>query len=218
MISFAQNRRCNALQLNNTVRFFACGVSERVQEYLNYIGLASSRSTAISVLKSLAKESAKRIKTAMSLDTKCPIAPTMCIDNIDIEQRVHQSYVGNRSHTFRGTWGYVHMPNQNLLASLDSAELSLDAFRQALQKVSSLQLNMKMFFPTPTKEVVIMKIWKAQIGKVLNDYLAIPIDKLSSISTKPLIVDQISHKAPELYILKLMDVSDNSAEGIGQVF
>jgi len=54
MIAFTRNRRWNALQLHNTVRFFSCGVSERMQEYLNYIGLTSSRRSAVSALQSLA--------------------------------------------------------------------------------------------------------------------------------------------------------------------
>ncbi|PLW33142.1 hypothetical protein PCANC_23837 [Puccinia coronata f. sp. avenae] len=35
MVAFSQNRRNNGLQLHNAVRFFSCGISERVQEYMN---------------------------------------------------------------------------------------------------------------------------------------------------------------------------------------
>ncbi|KNE87003.1 hypothetical protein PSTG_19628, partial [Puccinia striiformis f. sp. tritici PST-78] len=75
--------------LLNSVRFYACGVSERLQEYLNHLGLCSSRKTAMSSLKTLSKEGEAGIKKAMAVRSNCPIAPTICIDNIDMEERVH---------------------------------------------------------------------------------------------------------------------------------
>ncbi|KAI7940422.1 hypothetical protein MJO28_014074 [Puccinia striiformis f. sp. tritici] len=62
MVAFSNNRRHNGLQLNNSVRFYACGISERVQEYLSHLGLCSSRKTALSALKTLSIEGRASIK------------------------------------------------------------------------------------------------------------------------------------------------------------
>jgi hypothetical protein len=50
------------------------------------------------------------------------------------------------------------------------------------------------------------------------EHLAIPSVKCTSIPIEPPAIDQISHEKPTIRMLKLMDVSDNSAESIGQVF
>ncbi|POW10956.1 hypothetical protein PSTT_05602 [Puccinia striiformis] len=218
MVGFARNRRANALQLHNSVRFFACGISERVQEYMNYLGLCSSRSTGMSALNTLAKGNIKMLKTVMAINKEIPMAASICIDNIDMEQRVHQSSVGHRSHTFRGTWGYIHLPNKKLLATLDCSQLTLDAYHEAIKQVPSMEIEPMMFLPTKAEQEVELAVWKSQIASVLHKYLATPLDKKTALPTEPPQVEQISHEAPDLHMLKLMDASDNSAEGMGQVF
>ncbi|KAH9452870.1 hypothetical protein Pst134EB_016821 [Puccinia striiformis f. sp. tritici] len=218
MVGFARNRRANALQLHNSVRFFACGISERVQEYMNYLGLCSSRSTGMSALNTLAKGNIKMLKTVMAINKEIPMAASICIDNIDMEQRVHQSSVGHRSHTFRGTWGYIHLPNKKLLATLDCSQLTLDAYHEAIKQVPSMEIEPMMFLPTKAEQEVELAVWKSQIALVLHKYLATPLDKKTALPTEPPQVEQISHEAPNLHMLKLMDASDNSAEGMGQVF
>jgi hypothetical protein len=218
MVSFAHNRRHNALQLNNSVRLTACGVSERVQEYLNYLGLSSSQKTALSALRSLSLEGQAAIKKVMAWQSSCPIAPTICIDNIDMEQRVHDKSVGRRSNTFRGTWGYIHVPNQSLLRSLNLEELTLASYQDSLRKLKSFSIEPLHFMPTMKAKISGEQVWKSQIAKVLMEHLAVPSDRSLSIPTKPETIDQISHEKPTIHMLKLMDVSDNSAESIGQVF
>ncbi|POW04138.1 hypothetical protein PSHT_11376 [Puccinia striiformis] len=218
MVGFARNRRANALQLHNSVRFFACGISERVQEYMNYLGLCSSRSTGMSALNTLAKGNIKMLKTVMAINKEIPMAASICIDNIDMERRVHQSSVGHRSHTFRGTWGYIHLPNKKLLATLDCSQLTLDAYHEAIKQVPSMEIEPMMFLPTKAEQEVELAVWKSQIASVLHKYLATPLDKKTALPTEPPQVEQISHEAPDLHMLKLMDASDNSAEGMGQVF
>lgn len=66
MISFASNRRINALQLQNSLAFVACGVSERVNDYLHFLGLTSSRETALRAMDSLGKATEKMIKRKMA--------------------------------------------------------------------------------------------------------------------------------------------------------
>ncbi|KNF05647.1 hypothetical protein PSTG_01050 [Puccinia striiformis f. sp. tritici PST-78] len=195
VVAFAHNRRHNPLQLKNAVRLFACGASERVHEYFHHLGMCSSRKTALSALRTLTRGGEGDIRSVMALQRHCPIAPTICIDNIDMEQRVHDLSVGNRSNTFRGTWGYIHVPNPSLTQSLDFKELTLEAYQAAMAHV-----------------------WKSQIAQVLLEHIAIPSKKSKSIPTDPPTLDQISHEKPIIQMLKLMDASDNSAEGIGQVF
>ncbi|KAH9460717.1 hypothetical protein Pst134EB_008878 [Puccinia striiformis f. sp. tritici] len=218
MLAFARNRRSNALQLHNSVQFFSCGISERVQEYMNYIGLCSSRSTAMAALKTLAKGNIKTLKDAVAIHKDMPMAASICIDNIDMEQRVHQISVGKRSHTFRGTWGYIHLPDKKLLATLDPQELTTEAYHAAINKVKAMDLDPLIFLPTPAEEKIEVQVWKSQIASVLLQYIATPSDKSDAVSTLPPVVEQISHEVPQLHMLKLIDASDNSAEGIGQVF
>ncbi|EFP91557.1 uncharacterized protein PGTG_17611 [Puccinia graminis f. sp. tritici CRL 75-36-700-3] len=218
MVAFAHNRRHNALQLNNAVRFTACGVSERVHDYLHYLGLCSSRRTAMSALKTLSIEGQEAIKEVMSIQANIPIAPTICIDNIDMEQGVHNLSVGNRSKTFRGTWGYVHVPNISLIRSLNPEELTLAAYRESLIKAKSFSIEPKHFLPSHEAALSEMRVWKSQIAKVLMDHIAVPSVKCTSIPTEPPAIEVISNEKPTIHMLKLMDVSDNSAESIGQVF
>ncbi|WAR52667.1 hypothetical protein PtB15_2B91 [Puccinia triticina] len=51
MIAFGRNPSSNGLQLFNSIRFMAGGVSERINAYLHLIGLTSSRQTAIRALE-----------------------------------------------------------------------------------------------------------------------------------------------------------------------
>ncbi|OAV95676.1 hypothetical protein PTTG_26554 [Puccinia triticina 1-1 BBBD Race 1] len=218
IVAFAHNRRHNALQLRNSVRFLACGVSERIHKYLNYLGLASSRRTALSALKTLSKEGEANIRKVMAVKQNIPLAPSICIDNIDMVQRVHDLSVGNRSNTFCGTWGYIHVPNNSLLCTLNLEELTLNAFRESLRNVPDFTIEPAHFMPAADAQASEVAIWKSQIARVLQEHLAIPSKSASATPINPPVIDQISHKKPTIHMLKLMDASDNSAEGIGQVF
>ncbi|PLW17292.1 hypothetical protein PCASD_18373 [Puccinia coronata f. sp. avenae] len=120
MLSFVRNRRHNSLQLQNAVWFLACGVSERTNEYLHFLGLTSSRQTALDALRALTSAAEERLKTVMALLPLRPaLGPFVCIDNLDMQEKVHMSSIGHRSMMFHGTWGYVHMPSQELLDTLN---------------------------------------------------------------------------------------------------
>jgi hypothetical protein len=101
----------------------------------------------MSALNTLSREGQAAIRKAMVIKDGCAIAPTICIDNIDMEQRVHDLSVGNRSKTFRGKWGYIHLPNALFLRSLNPDELTLQAYLDSLKKVQSFSIEPKHFMP-----------------------------------------------------------------------
>jgi hypothetical protein len=217
MLGFAVNRQANALQLTNSVRFLACGVLEQVHEYLNYLGLSSFRKTALAAMNTLAINAKRKIKKVMRVDNMM-IPPSICINNLDMDQRVHDASVGHRSHTFRGTWGYIHLPNADFIKSLDQSELTLEAYQTAVHQLDKISIEPSMFLPTPKEIQTTAAVWKSQIAWVLSMHLTNPKDKSSAIPVKPPPVEVITPIIPKIYMLKLMDSSDNSAEGVGQVF
>ncbi|PLW23728.1 hypothetical protein PCASD_12632 [Puccinia coronata f. sp. avenae] len=122
---------------------------------------------------------------------------------------VHQASVGNRSNTFRGTWGYIHVPNQTLLKTLDASKISLEAYQKSLESIKNMEINPFMFLPTIQEEQSKINVIKSQIARVLN-LLAEPKDKASAYPTKPCEnIEPISHEPPKLHMLKLMDALDN---------
>ncbi|KAA1122124.1 hypothetical protein PGTUg99_028888 [Puccinia graminis f. sp. tritici] len=145
MLSFACNCRHNGLQLENSIRFYACGVSETVNEYLHYLGLTLHRKTAVHALRSLAREAQDKIASCMAISTD--VAPILCIDNLDMEERIQIATVGKQNRMFHGTWGYIHVPSSDLMNSLNPDNLTLSAYHNSLKNVSSLVINPKFFLP-----------------------------------------------------------------------
>ncbi|EHS62708.1 uncharacterized protein PGTG_22611 [Puccinia graminis f. sp. tritici CRL 75-36-700-3] len=160
-------------------------ISEQVQEYLNYIGLSSARTTGMAALETLAYKSADTLKMIMDTHKNLPMAPLICIDNIDIEQRVHQSSVGVRSNMLQGTWGHIHIPDKKLIQTLDLSEINLLAYTKALKTVASMEIEPCMFVPTESEEEIELKVWKSQIAKVLYEYIAIPNHKSTAVQMVP---------------------------------
>ncbi|PLW39258.1 hypothetical protein PCASD_05353 [Puccinia coronata f. sp. avenae] len=183
MMSYTANRRCNAFQLTNSVRLLACGIPERGHEYLNHVGLCSSRWTALSAMKSLAIDAQAQLKQSMSISPQCPIAPSICIDNIDMEEK-----------------------------------LTLESYHNAILQVKAMTIKPHMFLPSWEEDQTIRAVWLSQISKVLHQSLAVPNDPKKVISPTPPVVEQISARKPNIQMLRLMDASDNSAKGVGQVF
>ncbi|KAI7933604.1 hypothetical protein MJO28_017552 [Puccinia striiformis f. sp. tritici] len=214
MVAFARNRRQNGLQLGNSIRFLACGVSETVNEYLHYMGLTSSRKTALVALQSLSRSAANQIINSMALGQQ--LAPPLCIDNLDMEERVHMASVGQQNQMFHGTWGYIHIPNQGLMDSLAPSELTLDAYHNSLRQVANMVIDPHLFLPNNSDDDYAL-VWKSQIANVMIKYVATPASRHGLTLLDPPTIKQISSEAPEIHMLRLMDKSDNSAEGIGQV-
>ncbi|KAA1075907.1 hypothetical protein PGTUg99_027181 [Puccinia graminis f. sp. tritici] len=208
------DRQARSAQLANSIRFVACGVSETVNEYLHYMGLTSSRKTALVALQSLARAAANNIVNSMAIINR--LAPPLCIDNLDMEERVHLATVGTQNRMFHGTWGYIHVPSKGLFDSLDASQLTLEAYHDSLRPVAELVIDPTMFLPTDSDDNYEW-VWKSQLAKVMLKYVAIPATRTGRLSLEPPIVEQVSCEAPEIHMLRLMDESDNSAEGIGQV-
>ncbi|KAI7951190.1 hypothetical protein MJO28_006874 [Puccinia striiformis f. sp. tritici] len=217
MIAFARNRRCNGLQMRNGIEFLACGITERVNEWLVYYGLATSRRSATRALSTLSSEAQTELKEDFAQPSSCMVSPIICIDNLDIEQRVHTQSIGHRTRTFHGTWGYVHFPSPELLKALDTSELTVECFKEAMKKAHSLQIEPSMFMPTPKSVESYKAVWKSQIARVMHRYVARPDKPDHAIALDPPPVEKISSSRPNIKMLKLMDAPENSAEGIGQV-
>ncbi|PLW53140.1 hypothetical protein PCANC_11349 [Puccinia coronata f. sp. avenae] len=218
MISFVRNRRHNSLQLQNSIRFLACGVSERMNEYLHFLGLTSSRQTAISALRSLSSHAAESVKSIMAISPSGPaIGPFICLDNLDMEEKVHMSSVGHRSMTFHGAWGYIHLPHKSLLKSLDPSELNLSAYQKAVNQLSTTVIDPQLLMPSNSDFNHYELVMKSQIAHAMNQYLETPSHWDGAFPLDPPTIEQISCDKPTIVMLKLMEESDNSAEGIGQV-
>ncbi|POW03187.1 hypothetical protein PSHT_11758 [Puccinia striiformis] len=197
MVAFARNRQAN------------------VNEYTHHMGLCSSRKTAIQALRSLTRDSEDLVIDAMA--TTHILAPPICIDNLDMEQKVHQATIGRQTRMFHGTWGYVHVPSKNLMDTLDPAKLTREAYHDSLKKAASMTIEPELFLPTDSSGDEYALVLKSQIAQVMFDYVATPANKKDMLPLNPPPVKQITAEVPEIHMLKLMDESDNSAEGIGQV-
>ncbi|KAH9824861.1 hypothetical protein DFH28DRAFT_920861 [Melampsora americana] len=56
MISFACNRQHSAMQLQNLLTFLACGVTEKMSNFLHFLGLSLSQQTANEAMDTLTEE------------------------------------------------------------------------------------------------------------------------------------------------------------------
>ncbi|PLW46030.1 hypothetical protein PCASD_03503 [Puccinia coronata f. sp. avenae] len=172
---FARNRRHNGIQLHNAIRFLPCGVSERVNDYLHKLGLTSSRRTAIQALKTLSGHAAEDVKAVMSLERSPELSPFLCIDNLDIQEK---------------------LPSKALLDSLEKSELNLGAYQQAVKDVSTMQINPSMFLPSHNDEQHYYHVMTSQFAEVMEEYVGFVSDKEGAISTKPPVLEQILREIP----------------------
>ncbi|POW02310.1 hypothetical protein PSTT_11867 [Puccinia striiformis] len=219
-----KTQRCNNVctpptlaYLRNGVQYLACGVTDRVNQYLNYFGLACGRRTAVSALRTVSSEAEWDLRKSYSRSLSSVISPIICIDNLDIEQHIHAQSQGHRTRMFHGTWGYVQYPAPELIATLDPSELTIDSYNEAMKQVPSFQIQPHMLLPTAESEESYKAVWKSQIVHVMLQYIARPDNPTKAIRRDPPPVEKISSTPPKIKMLKLMDAPENSAEGIGQV-
>ncbi|KAA1071522.1 hypothetical protein PGT21_010465 [Puccinia graminis f. sp. tritici] len=217
MVVFGCNRRNNGMQLTNGLLFIACGVTERVNKYLNYVGLSCSRKTAHIGLATLGKEFEKKLRDLFGNNDSKVFSPSICIDNLDFQQSIHTKSVGRSSTMFHGTWGYIHRLPREFFDGLDHSQLTLSALKHALKEGISLEVHPRHFGPTSASEDHFKSTLKSQLTRVLLSYIASSNDKKHPLPTHPPPVKPIKTKKADLTMLKLMMASDNSSEGIGDV-
>jgi hypothetical protein len=189
-----------------------------VNKYLQQIGLASSRRTALSALKTLSRSAVSTISKKIANKSNQAIAPFICFDNLDFEQRVHTKSQGHESKMFHGTWGYIHEINHSLLSSVSAEELTLNSFKESMANASSVEIHPKDLYGSVAEHLHWKQVLKSQIGTVLLKYLIKPTDPRVPIQTTPPTVDQIPHTTPKITMMKLMIASDNSSQGTAEVF
>ncbi|POV98057.1 hypothetical protein PSHT_14242 [Puccinia striiformis] len=138
-------------------------MSERVNEYLHHLGLTSSRQTAIDSLRTLSAYAESNLRKVMALEVSPAFGPFICIDNLDMEERVHLVSVGHRTMMFHGTWGYIHTPPKALLESLDLSEITLQSYNQALQTVRTMNITPRDFLPDRATKTTTSKYGRASL-------------------------------------------------------
>ncbi|KAA1073663.1 hypothetical protein PGT21_021311 [Puccinia graminis f. sp. tritici] len=193
MVAFVKNQRNNGHQLTNSLTFLACGVTDRVNLFLNYVGLSSSRKTTHHALNKLSRRSSLLISTKIGKLLAPTLGSFLCFDNLDFEQRVHTK-------------------------SVSSSDLTVESYQQAMLNVESVDVHSRMLLPTAKEEVQWELVLKSQITSALLKHLATPAESYVSINTKPPVVDQISSEKPDITMLKLMIAADYLAQGAGEVF
>ncbi|KAH9466590.1 hypothetical protein Pst134EB_001640 [Puccinia striiformis f. sp. tritici] len=110
------------------------------------------------------------------------------------------------------------MPPASLLQELDPAELSVKALNNALHQASKMTICPSMFTPTLESSEHWEATLKSQITRAILRYLAKPLDGRVNLQKNPLAVHPIAPEYPNVTMLKLMIASDNSAQGVGDVF
>ncbi|OAV95559.1 hypothetical protein PTTG_08781 [Puccinia triticina 1-1 BBBD Race 1] len=220
MLAFTSNQRKNVMQLENAVTFVACGISDRVNKYLNFIGLSSCRQTAHPALRTLGKKAEQKIKNDMKLGPAASpkFCPLICINNLDFQEAVHEKSVDNQSSMFHGTWGYLHQPDPKILASVDPKDLTLEAYQTAVANSADDVISPSHFILNKEESTHYQSVLKSQIASVFMTYIAQTNDKTPPIPLNPPPIEVLAAQKPDITMLKLMVASDNSSEGVGEVF
>lgn len=220
MVAFSCNRRHNALQLHNSLTFVACGVSDRVNDYLNSIGLSSGRHTASRAFDTLQAKAEIKIRKEMARDHI--IRPFLCADNLDFQTRVHHKQVDTFTRLFHGSWAYFHFIPSPVTPPALRGAWSLENFLKSMRDGASLSVSLNSFLPTSFESSHWVSTIKSQLSKALMEYIVKPLLKdltksKPDLSLNPPPIEPIKLYQPKILMLRLMDASDNSAEGVGQI-
>lgn len=209
------NRRANALQVEIGLTMLACGVSERANTYLNYIGLAVNCKTAIQALGNLGEQLRKKIIAVMAEET-C-LAPFITLDNIDFQEHVHTTTVEKESTMWHGSWGYIHRPKIPEGISIGPEGFTAAKLKVILNEASQKPIDLSTIIPSPNE----VKDWeltlKSQISQVMFKYIAEPIDAKNIPYRHPPAVKELPAEKPNIMMLKMMSASDNSTAGVGEL-
>ncbi|KAH9807667.1 hypothetical protein DFH28DRAFT_913790, partial [Melampsora americana] len=220
MIAFTSNRCFNGKQLQNSLAFIACGVSERTNDYLHFIGLTSSRETGLKAMDTLGRASEKLIKSRMAKEYK--LYPFMTLDNIDIQTRIHNTRIESTTKMFHGSYGYLHFLPDHLTKDIDPNEATADNLLKCVENSRSKPFEPASMLPDQKDENHWTLVLKSQLAAVLVEYEVTPNSAAhtvckGSLSLVPPPVDQIVMYTPDLMMLKMMNASDNSASGVAEM-
>lgn len=204
------------MQIQNTLTFLACGVSAQVNNSLGYIGLSSSQASAVASLKTPGVATVGRIKAVMNVNSV--IAPFFVVDNIDTQERIYQQRVEEPSKIYHGSWGYVHVLKDKLLSSLTPECFTVERFNVLLKINETRKLNPSEFAPDKEDQLRWKQTREEQIGVVLLRYFSPSTDKSKVPLLSPPPVFQIEPERPDIHMLKLMDSSNNSSDGVASLY
>jgi hypothetical protein len=109
------------------------------------------------------------------------------------------------------------LPSEELAQSLDWSEINLKNFQEAMKKVADSPIQPRMLMPDQKSDAHYKLVWYSQIARVMSQHVSDPDEPSTAISLKPPIIEQVSRAPPKIWMLKLMDAPENSAEGMGQV-
>ncbi|OAV86750.1 hypothetical protein PTTG_00390, partial [Puccinia triticina 1-1 BBBD Race 1] len=118
---------------------------------------------------------------------------------------------------FHGTWGYLHVPDKQLIDEFDPDDFSLKRYQTAIKDSADMKVQPAWFLPDNDASLHFREVLKSQITKVLLGCIATPSDKKQKLRTVPPLINPIAVKKPDISMFKLMIASDNSTEGVGEV-
>lgn len=219
MVAYCENRDLNGLQMENGVTMFASGVSNRVNEYLQWSGLSVDRDTVLRAFDTLTECAEKKIAGALHVQRS--MRPLICFDNVDMDTRIHHKRVEKNCRMFHGAWAYLHMLPPHLDSPTLAASASLPSFLDCMHNARDKPVDLHQFYPDNDAREHWVQTQKAQLAGALLEYLVAPLlaDKKKTkpiLRTQPPPVDPIQMYKPEILITKLMSASDNSAQGVGE--
>lgn len=220
MIAFVCNRCCNGMQMQNSIAFIACGVSERVNDHLHFLGLTTSRQTGLKAMDTLGKASQKLIKHRMQQSYN--LRPFMTLDNIDIQARIHNTRLEATTKLFHGSYGYLHFLPPHLIEDIDPEETKVECLLKCIDKSQQEPFEPSSILPTQDETLHWKRVLKAQLARALLDY-EVEKDSVtynvckSALETIPPPVDPIQLHEPDLMMLKMMSASDSSAGGVADM-
>ncbi|EGG11954.1 uncharacterized protein MELLADRAFT_101786 [Melampsora larici-populina 98AG31] len=104
---------------------------ENIKNRFKTIGLSACQKSALRGILTLAK--AKSVTIKKKIKAAGAFGVFLCIDNLDMMERVHSRRIDATSKTYHGTWGYVHFVNPELLTGLDPSLCTLPVLQKILK-------------------------------------------------------------------------------------
>lgn len=184
---------------------YATGISEMQQLLLNDLGISVCYRTCVRISNTLAENERLCLKSYMRLSQ---YPGHLTLDNFDIWVLVRKAEVDSRSHDRHGTWGFLHIPPGTKLSAY-----SLENLRKHRAHLDPLPFN--IFVPDAKSEDHFRTVFVSLMADALAMHcpqLRIPPSKCHPQPVKPLPVVK-----PIIFSLQLMDESDNSIVGVGEV-